>query len=154
MHNRETEQKLLVNIKTAMPELLKLQGECSDRLDNPGIETVGEDRVYRFYHQSFKVYWLQDITLNIIGQLRNLNPAGPGFKLNDLFEQIVSAGTGKKFEYTHNEDWPRHTRPIIEAFFHVRWALDMVIKYGGSLEEPPVVLPTGWAAVLTLYHLR
>jgi hypothetical protein len=31
---------------------------------------------------------------------------------------------------------------------------EMTLKYGRSLESPPRVLPSGWAAVLTLYGLR
>ena len=46
------------------------------------------------------------------------------------------------------------TRPILEAFFHARYFLEMVCKYGRKLKAPPQVLPSGWAAVLYLYQLR
>ncbi len=32
--------------------------------------------------------------------------------------------------------------------------LEMVVKYGQTLEAPPETLPSGWAAVLYLYGLR
>jgi hypothetical protein len=30
----------------------------------------------------------------------------------------------------------------------------MLVKYGLELEAPPCLLPSGWAAVLSLYGLR
>lgn len=153
MQDQGTEQKLIDNIKQALPELRDLKRICSDLPDETD-ESQGEDGLYRFYHQSYKVYWLQDLTLMIVKRLRKLNPAGPDFKLDDFFEQIIREGTGHHFDVSHNEDWPRHTRPIVEAFFHARWILEMTIKYGKALEVPPPILPTGWAAVLTVFHLR
>jgi hypothetical protein len=32
--------------------------------------------------------------------------------------------------------------------------LGMVVRYGEQLDTPPQGLPSGWAAVLCLYHLR
>jgi hypothetical protein len=43
---------------------------------------------------------------------------------------------------------------MLEAFFHAHYFLDMILKYGRVLASPPRVLPSGWAAVLTLYGLR
>ena len=51
-------------------------------------------------------------------------------------------------EHEHNEKWTHHTRPFVEAFFHAKYFLEMVIKYGKEIEEPPEILPSGWAAVL------
>jgi hypothetical protein len=42
---------------------------------------------------------------------------------------------------------------MIEAFFHALYFLEMMVKYGRILASPPRVLPSGWAAVLTLYGL-
>ncbi len=53
-----------------------------------------------------------------------------------------------------NQRWVEATRPIVEAFFHAGYFLEMVCKYGKELEEPPDLLPSGWAAVLYLYGLR
>jgi hypothetical protein len=152
--NRETEEELIANIKKSLPELRDLERLCGDLLDEPETESSGEDGLYRFYHQSYKTYRLQDLTLKIVDQLRKLNPDGPDFRLDGYFEEIVKEGTGKHFKLGHNEDWLKHTRPIVEAFFHVRWMLEMTIKYGKTLGEPPQILPTGWAAVLTVYRLR
>jgi hypothetical protein len=65
----------------------------------------------------------------------------------------VEAGTGHQFDTSCNDDWPRHTRTILEAFFHARFMLEMAVRYA-DLEEPPQMLPSGWAALLYLYELR
>jgi hypothetical protein len=110
-----------------------------------------EDGVYRFYHQSFKVYRLQNATLEIVAALQGLSPDR---KLNDWFMQIVADGTSKEFEDEHNERWLAVTRPIVEAFLHARYFLEMAVRYGKELEAPPMALPSGWAAFLYLYGLR
>lgn len=135
--------KLLASIKSALPQLKEL-------LDQMNGEWRYEDCVYRFYHQSFKVYGLQGHTTTIVSALSAL-AAGP---LNEDFMLIVNEGTGKVFEHSHNSDWLRHTRPIVEAFFHAHYFLTMVVKYGTELEEAPSMLPSGWAAVLYLYGQR
>jgi hypothetical protein len=112
-----------------------------------------EDGLYRFYHQSFKVYSLQDCTLNAVRTFRNIAEA-TGNQLCEWFEQIVADGTGAKFEAEHNSSWPDHTRPIVEAFLHARYFLEMMIKYGRELESPPDLMPFGWAAILELYNQR
>jgi len=44
--------------------------------------------------------------------------------------------------------------PIIEAFQHARYFLDMTVKYGKELDEEPTMLPSGYAALLELYGIR
>jgi hypothetical protein len=135
---------LLANLRAALPALEAL-------LEVYSSHWGFEDRVYRFYHQSFKVYRLQDSTSKIVDALRAL---APDRKLDDWFLQIVSEGTGRTFELKSNERWLEETRPILEAFFHARFFLEMAIRYAKELERPPQVLPSGWAALLTLYGLR
>jgi hypothetical protein len=110
-----------------------------------------EDPVYRFYHQSFKLYRLQEATTTIVAALQAL---APGRELNAWFREIVTEGTGRTFELSDNTRWLEVTRPIVEAFFHARYFLEMAVRYGGSLKQPPLVLPSGWAAFLHLYGLR
>ena len=74
--------------------------------------------------------------------------------MNPWFEEIVSGGTGLEFDVSHNDDWPRHTRPQVEAFLHAKYFVEMMVRYGRELETAPDMLPSGWAAVLTLYGLR
>ena len=142
----DRQRVLLENIRNNLPVLKELLEEVSSNWDY-------EDPVYRFYHQSFKVYSLQAQTQKIVSELRKLTPSGE--KLCGEFETIISEGaSGKKFEPSHNEDWLKHTRPFLEAFFHARFFLEMAVKYGQELSEPVRLLPSGWAALLSLYNLR
>ena len=109
-----------------------------------------EDPVYRFYHHSFKVYSLQKQTEAMVDLLRKLSPER---QLNSCFVEIVAAGTEKEFRLEDNKRWTAMTRPILEAFFHARFFLEMALRYR-SLREPPDTLPSGYAALLSLYDLR
>ena len=137
--------KLLTNIKTATPRLVDLQKQCRD---------LGDDGVYRYYHQSYKIYdRLQGLTTKIVSLLRDLSPFD-GQPLDEFFEEIVEKGTGQHFKPYHNENWTKHTRPIVEAYFHARWFLDQLVKAASEIDRPPNLLPEGWAAILSLYNLR
>jgi len=139
-------EALLASAKTNLPELEELLAEIS------GHWTY-EDMVYRFYHQSFKVYALQGVTQRIVKELTQLCPEG--FSLNEWFLQIVADGTGRVFEMRRSNDhWLEETRPIVEAFMHAKFFLEMVVRYAKELDEAPRLLPSGWAAVLYLYDLR
>lgn len=109
-----------------------------------------EDPIYRFYHQSFKVFVLQEQTKAIVDSLSKLAPERP---LNPWFLEIIEEGTGKTFKQEDNAEWARVTRPILEAFFHARFFLEMAARYA-RLEEPPDLPPSGYAALLYLYGLR
>lgn len=136
---------LLTHIHAALPALEALQVDC----DNAW---AAEDYIYRFWHQSFKLYGIQDLTQRIVDALRALCP--PGRELNAWFVDIVAAGTGLTFDPSHNRTWLATTRPMVDAYFHARHMLDMVISYGRRLDEAPSVLPSGWATVLYLYQIR
>ena len=137
---------LLANIKAQLPELANLLTEITSHWSY-------EDPVYRFYYQSFKVYDLQERTRRIVELLESLAPEGA--VLSSMFREIVDAGAGgKKFEMDHNQEWTRHTRPFVEAFFHARFFLEMAVKYGKELDAAPTTLPSGWAALLCLYGMR
>src|SRR4051812_24531970 len=101
---------LLTAIKQHKPELEKLFAWASDHWPY-------EEGIYRFYHQSFKVFPLQSATDAMVEMLRSLLP---GRLLNPWFSQIVAEGTGKEFEPEMNSCWLAETRPIVEAFFHAR----------------------------------
>jgi hypothetical protein len=114
---------------------------------------VYEDYIYRFYHHSFKVFWIQGHTVEIVKTLKELAPKGVT-EFDSYFEEIFKQGTGKQFKSKYNKAWTKHTRPILEAFFHAKYMLEMAIKYGKELETAPTYLPSGWAGLLTLYNLR
>jgi hypothetical protein len=127
-----------------LPFLEKLLERCSTHWEY-------EDPIYRFYHQSFKVYGLQEQTAEIVSALQSLSP---DTSLNTWFMQIVEEGTGKMFSMEDNKNWLTVTRPILEAFFHARFFLEMAVKYGKELDAPPRFMPSGWAVLLELYSLR
>ena len=141
---RPETRKLFTNLKRELPELEKLLAKCNGHW-------VYEDIVYRFYHMSFKVFYVQDDTLEIVKALQSLLPETP---MARWFLEIVREGTGKEFKLEDNANWLPVTRPILEAFFHARFFLEMAVKYGKELEYPPQMLPSGWAALLYLFRLR
>jgi hypothetical protein len=112
-----------------------------------------EDTVYRFYHQSFKVYFFaQGATVQMVEALRRLSPTGG--PLHPWFEDIVAAGTGRTFQPEDNRHWLEVTRPMLEAYWHARYFVEMAVRYGAELDVAPSVMPYGWAALLYLYNLR
>ena len=140
------DDELLTNIHTRWPDLAKL-------LEGINSHWSYEDPIYRFYHQSFKAYALQEETRRIIEALQSIAPKGT--TLCPMFQEIYQAGaSGKQFEPEHNRQWTAHTRPFLEAFFHARFFLEMAVKYGKELSTTPTLLPSGWAALLCLYDLR
>ena len=142
----QKEDALLANIKAHRTELAGL-------LDEINSHWVYEDLLYRFYHQSFKVYAIQEETRRIVQALRSLAPSGTTF--DPMFEAIYRDGaSGKRFEQEHNNEWTGHTRPFLEAFFHSKFFLEMAVKYGKSLESAPERMPSGWAALLCFYGFR
>lgn len=136
---KKEEVALIAALKRDLPALKEL------------LREDGEDEFYRFYHQSFKVYYLQETTIRIVKALQSL---APDLKLNDWFVQIVNEGTGKDFHMSDNACWLERTRPILEAFFHARRFLEFACHYAEVMQEPPDLLPSGWAAFLYLYNLR
>ena len=139
-------EELLASIKAKLPQLEELLDEMSSHWSY-------EDPVYRFYYGSFKVYGLQEQTRRIVEVLKSLAPEGT--VLSPMFREIMDVGAGgKRFEMEHNEEWTRHTRPFVEAFFHARFFLEMAVKYGKELDSAPTTLPSGWAALLCLYGMR
>lgn len=137
------ELELLTAIRTRREGLAQLLADVSGHWGY-------EDPIYRLYHQSFKVFHLQQSTQKIVAEMQALMP---GRGMNTWFLEIIQAGTGRVFDVSCNENWLRHTRPITEAFFHARFMLEMAVRYS-ELEEPPKMLPSGWAALLYLYDLR
>lgn len=138
-------------LETALLVNLGAQREALDALLNASSDHWGfEDPVYRFYHQSFKVFWLQQRTDSIVQRLSSLLPGRP---LHPWFLEIIRHGTGNEFTPSDNERWTLRTRPIVEAFFHARFFLEMAVRYA-TLERPPRPLPSGYAALLYLYQLR
>ncbi|MCY3022559.1 MAG: hypothetical protein NTW87_26565 [Planctomycetota bacterium] len=144
LDSRKEVTQLFANLKRKLPKLEKLLAECNDMW---GVE----DCVYRFYHQSFKLFMYQELTEDIVKELKALLPGRP---LNKMFVTIVESGTGIDYEAKHDENWLGEPRQIVDTFLHARFFLEMAVKYGRDLEFPPNSLPSGWAVLLYLYDLR
>jgi hypothetical protein len=140
----QSDQVLLSAIQANLPQL--------ESLVMP-FQTLYEEGVYRFSHHSFKVYQSQEYTSLAVEVFKRIGVATDN-KLSEQFEQIIAAGTGSVWEPNHNHNWTLHTRPIVEAFLHAKYFLDMMIKYGRAMDTSQNILPTGWAAILELYNRR
>src|SRR5258708_3037922 len=88
---RHEVQALFRNLKASLPKLRALLED---------VDGSAEDCVYRFYHQSLKVYWLQSETTRIARALQRLAPER---KLNEWFTAILKQGTGREFEMADNK---------------------------------------------------
>lgn len=139
------EAALLENIKRDLPELQALLDEVNSDFDLA-------DYVYRFYHHSFKVFYANSRTTEMVEAFKKLAPEG--VELNKMFMEIVTDATGRKYNAETNPNWLRETRPVVEAAFHARQFLEMIVKYGKELDAPVQILPSGWAHVLYLFNLR
>jgi hypothetical protein len=144
--NRPEVITLLANLKKD-----KVRKALNTLLQSCSGEWTYFDPVYRFYHQSFKVFGLQAKTLELVAALQAL---APDRQLNARFMKIVNEGTGKTFELEHNQRWDDVTRPILEAFFHARFFLECAVRSARTLKAPPQILPSDWAALLHLFDLR
>jgi len=146
-----SDQAFLRNIKKHLPKLEKLLKEVNDHW-------TYEDLVYRFYHQSFKAYHIQSVTCKIVKELSTLTSGiqtNKEIKINPFFQKILDEGaSNKQFKMQHNKNWLKYTRPMLEAFFHAKYFLEMAVKYGKELRRAPMMLPSGWAGLLYLFNLR
>jgi hypothetical protein len=100
-------------VKLLFSNLKKEQTNLTELLANLGYE----DPIYRFYHQSFKVYSIQSQTIEIVEKLKALLPDR---EMNKWFISIIENGTGKEFKKEDNNNWLEVTRPMVEAFFHAQ----------------------------------
>ena len=111
-----------------------------------------QDGFYRFYRGSFKVFKLQDHTRSGFELIQNVG--GEADQLNEDYCRIYEEGTRVEFNQSVNEHWLEETRPILEAFYHTRYFIQMMVRYGRKLPHAPQCLPSGWAAVLYLFELH
>jgi hypothetical protein len=135
---------LFLRIKARLPELEELAGD---------LEEAEEDGVYRFYHESDKVFFfLQDPVKAAFTLIKEIG--GESDPPNFEYARIVEAGTVHQFSETTNANWEAETKPILEAFWHTKYFIQMMIKYGKELETVESPLEPGLAAVLYLFELR
>jgi len=142
-------QKLFASIKENKDAIHKLyEANCGH---------VYEDRIYRFYHYSFKVFYLQDSISDIMEFLDKINPRPIDYehRFNKWFLDIVEGAKKEgEFKMSYNENFPSHARPIVEAYFHCKYFVDMLEAIATKDESPDGTISSAFAAVLELYNLR
>jgi hypothetical protein len=100
---------LLRRIKARMADIDAWLAESAD-------EWCEEDGVYRFYHQSMKVFYLQDLTRKGFTLISEIG--GEQDPPHEWYCQVVKEGTAGDFNEKTNDEWLQQTRPILEAFWH------------------------------------
>jgi hypothetical protein len=138
----ELETILFSNIKTNVESLKEMYKLALERK---------QECYYRFYHQSFKVYGLQENTLEIKNKLNSIAPKDAFF--NEWFSTIIDRGTNITFKTSHNTDWLERTLPILQAFDHALYFLELAIKCS-KYEELGQIISTDIAGLLYLFNLR
>lgn len=137
-----TEKALLDNMKSKQSQIhLLLEEAIYDE----------EYCFYRFYHNSFKVFFIQDWTEKAVALLQSFSPEAT---FCPEFQRIIEQGTDRKFKQADNRQWSESIRPLLEAFTHSRYFLKMASKYGQSIDAPPETMPYGWAALRHLYQIH
>lgn len=142
---RELAEELLTATRAKLPQLEALLEEMNGHW-------IYIDRMYRFYHYSRKVFWLQEHTLQIAETLQTLLP---NQRMNLLFLNVLEVGTKRAFHMRRtNKDWLSETLPITAAFLHAKYFLEMAIRCGKAYEHLGQSLPSDLAAFLYLFDLR
>ncbi len=159
---RKTRQEILAEIKAAhekrhalattlLQTIKERRSEIQSKLD--WFKKEEPDLVYRFYHQSFKVFIMVDLIRSSTELFNSLAPDST--RLNSDFVAITRKAIGKKFDPARtNQNWVEETLPILQGFWHAKYFLEQMIVAADELDEAPPILPSGWAAVLYLYNLR
>ena len=88
---------LLQNMRQHARELRRV-------LEIVNSEGCYEDRIYRYYHQSYKVFELQIATQEMADALATIAPKGRPFCR--FFDEILQQGTGREFSPEDNQHWP------------------------------------------------
>jgi hypothetical protein len=111
------------------------------------------DLIYRFYHQSYKVFYMVPLIERADTLFRHLAP--DGVDINSWYSLIAKGGLGRKFNpETSNANWLTEVPPMLMAFWNAKYFLEQMLVAADELDEAPQVLPSGWAAILYLYGLR
>ena len=141
---------LLKNIKVRLKEAEDLLAEVEDHW-------AEQDLVYRYYHHSYKVYYIQGLTNKIVDFMVAVDPK-PKEKRRENFDvrflRILDDGTGHVFHVDHNHEWDKRARPMLEAFWHAKYCLQNMIRSAKEMEEAKGMLASGWAGVLSIFRMR
>jgi hypothetical protein len=138
------EARLFAEIQRALPQLEAL-------LARVRRDAYQNECFYRLYRPSYKLFYGQSLTADIVDALQALAPTQP---LHPSFVKIVADSAGRSYTQEANARWLEETRPVVEALFHAKMFLELVIQAGHELAPPTQELTYGWAAMLCLYQIR
>jgi hypothetical protein len=141
--HQERINTLFLRIKARLPKLEELARN---------LKEAEEDGIYRFYHGSNKVFFLQDPVKAAFTLIKEIG--GEDDPPNFEYARIVEAGTAHQFSETTNGNWEAGITPILDAFWHTKYFINMMVKYANELEAVESPLQPGMAAVLYLFELR
>ena len=122
--HQERINTLFLRIKSRLPELEELAHD---------LKETEEDGVYRFYHGSNKVFFLQDPVKEAFTLINEIG--GESDPPNFEYARIIGVGTAHQFSETTNENWEAETKPILDAFWHTKYFINMMVKYAKELEK-------------------
>ena len=120
---KESADILIKNIKENREKIKEVYVRLS-RFENYAVN--------RFYFQSVHVMQIEEQTEMAVELIKSLLPSAT---LNDWFTQIISDGTGKEFSDAWNYDWPKYTRSIMEAFFHIKHFVDLIYSVSENVDD-------------------
>jgi hypothetical protein len=121
--HQERIDSLFLRIKSRLPELEETARD---------LEEAEEDGVYRLYHGSNKVFFLQSPVRAAFSLIKEIG--GENDPPNFEYAQILEAGTAHQFSETTNANWESETTPVLEAFWHTKYFIQMMVKYAKELE--------------------
>lgn len=108
--------------------------------------------VYRFYHQSFKVFSQQDWIAECVREFAGIYPRR---LLNRTYCLIAERGLVCECVPRINKDWLRCTGPVVESSFHTWVFLDALVRVMKSpAKAVPQTLTAEWGIALYLWDLR
>jgi hypothetical protein len=109
--------------------------------------------IYRFYHQSFKVFGYKELVRFSVNFFEKISPSSR--PLNTWYRSIIDKGLANEFNVeTTNQNWLQEVQPLLEAFWHSKYFTEQMLSSATTLETAPQTLPYDWAAVLYLFDLR
>lgn len=133
------------NLHARRAELETLWSEMNGR---SGYENL----VYRFYHHSFKAFYMQEETAKVAAVLRSVAPESR--PLCWMFAELLAAGTGRTFGAESNARWMHEVGPIAAAYLHAHFLLEMAVKVANDPNPDCGVIGYPWATMLALFELR
>ena len=147
--NQQLSQALLTNIKKNRKRIKFLLKVVNSR------EGAYEGEIYRFYHYSFKVYRLHGTIKSMVEVLQACDPK-PEKKFCVFFETILNdAEAVGAWKEEHNKEWLKYTRPIVEAFLHAKYMLEMAYLCDKLYRRAPKgFIDQKWGSLLELYGIR